>query len=334
MNKSRKISLLNMIVNLALIGLEVAGMYFLAQTGKGFDASSLKYYEVLTVLVTCLGAALMIWANIVSFIKNKDCTPRLFYTIRYLSAVMSLITFIVTVAFRVPDEGTEIIFSLTSGALFINFVCPLISILQFTCLEIEPKAKFTKTFEPFIGTLLYAVGVISAMFAIKATQGVEAAKAFAPYSFMLVTPDLSADYLRNIGFGAGALLVSYVAAVLLWLFNRMFHAMFIGEEYTTTAKKVPSKKKGAPAAKKGNTFTNFMKNKVAFGDSSVASGPVYHISYHDRRLKTWKVKAENAGRALKVFPTQKEAIAFANSCVKKSGGSIRVHSMMGRMRKE
>ncbi|MCQ2795415.1 MAG: DUF2188 domain-containing protein [Bacilli bacterium] len=345
MNKSRQLSLINMIVNFILIGLEAAGMYFFAKT-QTFDVNSLRYYTVLTVFVTSLGAALMIWANIVSFIKKRDCTPRLFYTIRYLSAVMSLITIVTVAAILVPKEGAGSLISLDGGFVFLHFVCPIVSVLQFMCFEIEPKAKFKKTFEPFIGTILYAIGIISALFAIKATQGVEAAKTFAPYFFFLITPELSADYLLNIGVAASVLVIAYVAAVLLWLLNRMFHAIFVGEEYIpASALKTPvkgtskGKKKtaAAPAApvKSGNAFTSYLKKKVAFGDgSTVVSGPVYHISYHDRRLHTWKVKTENAGRALKVFPTQKEAIDFANACVRKSGGSIRVHSMLGKIRKE
>ena len=137
------------------------------------------------------------------------------------------------------------------------------------------------------------------------------------------------NYLSNLA-------IAYVAAILLWALNRMCHAIVIGEEYVPAGAKKVAPKKAAPTAKKGNAFTNYVKKKVAFGDGSAPTNPgqVYHISYHDRKLKTWKVKTENAGRALKVFPTQKEAIDFANACVKKNGGSIRIHSMVGRIRKE
>lgn len=360
MNKSRKLSLLNMFINLAVIVMSLLGIYYFVVnplvTQQAIGPDMLKYYTVLTSIVTLLAAALMIWANIISFIKKKDCTPRLFYSMRYLSAVMSLLTLITVTAFIYPELKADpeyagsailVIFGLAGGSIFLHFLCPIISMIQFTCFEIEPKARFLKTLEPLIGTLLYAVGIIASMFAIQQTQGVEAAAKFAPYFFFWITPDLAktgfdwagygGNYLVNIGIAVGVILIAYAAAILLWLLNRMFHAAFIGEEYqpiTPTAKKTPSKKKGAPAPKKGNAFTSFVKRKVAFGDGTSSSGPVYHISYHDRSLRTWKVKAENAGRALKVFPTQKEAIAFANSCIKKSGGSIRVHSMMGRMRKE
>lgn len=342
MNKSRTLSLINMCMNLALIVLEVLGMYFLATTGNGFDVWDLRYYTILTVLVTSLGSALMIWANIISYIKKRDCTPRLFYSIRFLSAVMSLITVVVVCAFLAPSQGVKVIFAVDGGFVFMHFICPILSLLQFIFLEIEPKGRFKKTFEPFIATLIYGIAILITIFVIKG-QDVTKAVQFAPYPFFLITDDLIAAYQAthpdatmsagvNIGILVGVIFISYAMSVILWALNRFFHNIFIGEVYEIEIPKSSKKKTEAKVA--GNAFANFMKNKVSFGDNKSASGQTYHISYHDRKLKTWKVKSENAGRALKVFPTQKEAIEFAKSCVKKSGGSIRIHSMVGRIRKD
>lgn len=354
MNKSRRISLINMIVSFALIALEAVGVYFFATTSKdGFGVMDLKYYTVLTVFVTMLGSALMIWANIISFIKKRDCTPRIFYSIRFLSAVMSLITLVTVAAFLAPTSGsTDVIFSLQDGFIFMHFICPIVSIFQFIGLEIEPKGKFRKTFEPFIATVIYGIAILVTVFVIK-TKDVQEAANFGPYFFFWVTDDLieagksvAQDVVAhpetmtlgfNIGVLVGVLGISYVMSVILWTLNRISHNIFIGEVIQAPvpkAKTAKGKKKEEPTKKGGNAFTRFVKNQVAFGDNSANPGQTYHISYHDRRLKTWKVKTENAGRALKVFNTQKEAIAFANQCVKKNGGSIRVHSMMGKIRKE
>ena len=336
MNKSRRISLINMIVSLALIALEAAGVYFFATTNAdGFNVMDLKYYTVLTVFVTMLGSALMIWANIVSFAKKRDCTPRIFYSIRYLSAVMSLITFITVVGVLVPEGGIRVLFDLKDGLVFMHFICPIISILQFITLEIEPKGKFRKTLEPFIATTIYAIAILVVMFVrLGGGEDPTVVAKWAPYFFFNVHPALDSEYLRNIGVAVGVLVISYVLSVILWLLNRLSHNIFIGEVIQVAAPKAKGKGKKKEADEGGNAFTRFVKGQVAFGDNSSNPGQTYHISYHDRRLKTWKVKTENAGRALKVFNTQKEAIAFANQCVKKNGGSIRVHSMMGKIRKE
>ena len=181
MNESRRISLINMIVSFALIVLEALGIYYFATTSaNGFDVMDLRYYTVLTVFVTMLGSALMIWANIISFIKKRDCTPRIFYSIRYLSAVMSLITIVTVAAFLVPqsDLGPKLLISLEEGFVFMHFVCPIVSILQFIGLEIEPKGKFRKTLEPLIATIIYAAAILITIFVKLGKEGANAAASF------------------------------------------------------------------------------------------------------------------------------------------------------------
>lgn len=59
----------------------------------------------------------------------------------------------------------------------------------------------------------------------------------------------------------------------------------------------------------------------------------YHISRH-LLSNTWQVKLANGEKAIKTFKTQKEAIDFAKGLVRTQGGSIRVHSKKGSIRKE
>jgi len=57
---------------------------------------------------------------------------------------------------------------------------------------------------------------------------------------------------------------------------------------------------------------------------------VYHVSQH---ILGWQVKLAKGEKVIKTFKTQKEAIEYAKSLVKTNGGSIRVHSMKGSIRK-
>ena len=62
-------------------------------------------------------------------------------------------------------------------------------------------------------------------------------------------------------------------------------------------------------------------------------GPrVYHVSH--RNDKKWQVKFANGKKAIKLFDTQAEAIVFAKKLAKAQDGSIRIHSLTGRIRKE
>ncbi len=59
---------------------------------------------------------------------------------------------------------------------------------------------------------------------------------------------------------------------------------------------------------------------------------VYHISRH-ALSGTWQVRLANGEKAIKTFFTQQEAIDYAKALVKTQGGSIRVHSKKGSIRK-
>lgn len=59
---------------------------------------------------------------------------------------------------------------------------------------------------------------------------------------------------------------------------------------------------------------------------------VYHVSKQADSGK-WQVKLATGVKAIRLFDTQDEAIAYAKGLVKTMGGSIRVHSVKGKMRK-
>ncbi len=61
-----------------------------------------------------------------------------------------------------------------------------------------------------------------------------------------------------------------------------------------------------------------------------------HRVYHVGKQKSgkWQVKLENGERAIKLFDTQKEAIDYAKELIKTQGGSYRIHSRQGKIRKE
>ena len=60
---------------------------------------------------------------------------------------------------------------------------------------------------------------------------------------------------------------------------------------------------------------------------------IYHISKQPTSGK-WQVKLATGKKAIKLFKTQAEAIAYAKSVIGKQGGSIRIHSLKGKLRKE
>lgn len=64
----------------------------------------------------------------------------------------------------------------------------------------------------------------------------------------------------------------------------------------------------------------------------MAIGQKYHISLNDDGK--WQVKGEKAGKALKLFDTQKEAIAYAKTVADNQEGNIVIHKVDGKIRKQ
>ena len=91
------------------------------------------------------------------------------------------------------------------------------------------------------------------------------------------------------------------------------------------AKKEPAKK--APAKKAAQPVASSEFGKYE------GKTRVYHISQSKSVDGQWQVKLAGGDKAIKIFKTQKEAIDFAKGLIRTQGGSIRIHSMKGKMRK-
>ena len=62
------------------------------------------------------------------------------------------------------------------------------------------------------------------------------------------------------------------------------------------------------------------------------AGKTYHVSLNDDGK--WQVKAEKAEKALRVFPTQKEAIAYADAVAENQDGNVVIQKKDGKIRKQ
>ena len=105
-----------------------------------------------------------------------------------------------------------------------------------------------------------------------------------------------------------------------------------------TAKPAPKAAKPAPKAAKPEPKTAKPEPKAAKPEpKAVKPEPkdddmVYHISKRKEDRK-WQVKAEGASKALKLFFTQDEAIAYAKSVAGNQEGRIVIHKEDGSFRK-
>lgn len=328
MSKSRNLHIFALLCNLAIVVFAVIGLFLLATLPNmtmSLFAQSLKYFTVITAFVSGIVSIIAAIFHIKSIKNNKDCCTQLIYVLRFSAATMGLITFITVFAILIPMTR-EYELLLAGNGLFLHILLPAFSVGCFILFEIEPKFRFRNCFIPLLITLIYGASIIICVVVINAIYGIDAAKNFAPYPFFQIIPGMP-DYTRNIVICAIILVGALVVAVALWCLNRIVSSIVIGYEVPiankdakSTTKKVSSKKKSLSSST--TAFNKYDNNRV------------YHISIYDHKLKNWKVKLATGERAIKVFRTQQEAIDYATELARRCGGSVRVHSRLGRIRKD
>ena len=106
-------------------------------------------------------------------------------------------------------------------------------------------------------------------------------------------------------------------------------------ESQTTAKAVTKPAPQPVATNKPATQPAPVKKVVSKPANNLYNGNTrtYHISTTKSLLGKWQVKLAGGEKAIKVCATQQEAIDFTRELVKSQGGSIRLHSLDGRIRK-
>lgn len=96
--------------------------------------------------------------------------------------------------------------------------------------------------------------------------------------------------------------------------------------------KIVAPKKEAAPAKKEPAKVETPNEEVEGDEETKQRAKVYHVSRHAASGK-WQVKLAGGKVAIKLFDTQLEAIKYAKELAANQEGSIRVHSLKGKMRK-
>ena len=92
----------------------------------------------------------------------------------------------------------------------------------------------------------------------------------------------------------------------------------------------PKKKTSKKSVNKSNKKAKKTSTKKEEPENDLPR--VYHVSKRSED-NMWQVKFANGKRAVKLFKTQAEAMEYAKSLASSNGGSIRVHSLKGKIRK-
>lgn len=344
--------LVGMIGNIIVLTVSLIGILMFVFSGE-FSVQAFQFFTVISNILVAFAALLIIPFYLVSYLKNKNYLNSVVQTIKLITVVMITITFLMVIIFlapATPDYGW-----FDRYQLFLHMLTPIVTMVSFIFLEYAFKLKFRYTFIPAIVVLAY--GTFYIIYSLNAPIGTDVDW----YGFLFKPGERIAPvhgevtWLNLIIFAAESLGGAVVFGILFWLLNKIMNLIFIGytieetneapnevvkEQEITEESEVnqpineSSSDEVVEEVKEEKPTQTKKNNKTNNGTAKYKDGArVYHIARSKFVSKHWQVKLAGGERAIKIFDTQAEAIAFAKELVKTQGGSIRIHSMKGQIRK-
>lgn len=321
--KLRKI--ISLAVNLLAIIFSMIGFLLIARDTEAI--AYVKYFTLVTNLLIVVVGTISVGYS-VEFLIHKDKVilhPAYLFVLKLITSVGSLITFLTVVCYLQHSVYTDpsVSAALHANNVMHHYLAPLTFTLGFILLDLDNKYNWKIFFTGISVLVIYMIYAIP-LSNIPACGSWWGTDPQAPYVFMDISRVKNWMFALIPGFLIGGLGISF----LVWLLNRISYLLFVGDEIKEDAEETAEEK--AIEAKVQVTEAD----EAAVGEilkKSNAGPRIYHISR--REDKMWQVKFANGKRALKLFNTQAEAIVFAKKLAKSQLGSIRIHSLKGRIRK-
>jgi hypothetical protein len=295
-NKKTLINLISYVVVFAFCLTGVVWMLCTCQNHQENFAAIFCFYTNDSNILAVISSFLMVVFFTISLFKKDIKLPHWLGLLNLMSMLGVLLTFLVVVCVLLPMDGGGMF---GDEFIFLHLLSPIAYVLVFAFLNKDYRYVWTDSFYTIIPVLLYGIVILS----LVGTGKIEA-----PYPFL--------------SFDDPLILVVSVLGILIgtWLLGLLFIWLSNGLGNLINGRNVDEAKDSNPEAPEAKDEGN---NDVR----------TYHIS-RKPFSKEWQVKLANGEKAIKLFSTQKEAIAYAKDLVDKNGGSIRIHSMKGSLRKE
>ena len=318
--KTRKI--ISLAVSLFAIIVSMVGFLLIAKSTE--PVAYVKYFTLVTNLLIIVTSTVSIGYN-VEFLVHRDkqvLQPNYLYILKLITSTCSLITFLTVVCYlqHAVYRDPSVSAVMHANNVMHHYLAPLSFTLGFIILDLDKKYNWKIFFTGIAVLVLYTLYAMP----LSNISAVQSWWKGAPYIFMDFAQIKLWAILVIPAFLIGGLGISF----LVWFLNRISYLLFIGDEIKGDAEETAEEK--AIEAKVQVTEAD----EAAVGEilKNRNIGPrIYHISRRDDKM--WQVKFAKGKRAIKIFNTQAEAIVFAKKLAKSQVGSIRIHSLKGRIRK-
>jgi hypothetical protein len=348
---------ISLILNVLLFiceGFSLANCYFGFVGGNAMGNGMFSYFTNDSNILVLIASLLVIVFDSIALKKEKRI-PFGISLFKFIASVSVVTTMVVVLTFLAPQEvrAGHSYFGMFAwpNFLFLHLICPLLALVSFLFFDPTMPMKKINFLYSLLSVVLYAaiIGTFCSLHLFGLPN---------IYNFMDVTVDWVKSLIAVLAILAGTALVGLL---LLWI------KQLLQKKEEALVPAAPTKAQGEPAADLPNDKPSTTSAPVAESsnddvvvvedseDDELAeeeqeikeeeeakkTNPtgymnrprIYHIAKQDSTGK-WQVRLATGQKAIKLFDTQAEAIAYAKSLVKTQGGSIRVHSLKGKLRKE
>ncbi len=316
--KARKI--LSLIFNTIAVIASIVGLLLVTNLGA---IIYVKFFTILTNCFIILSGCISIGYSL-EYLLKKDreiIIPPVVYVLKLVTAASAFLTFLTVVTYLQYQPGLVDLTPDNKGFwenICHHYLAPLAFIAGLIFLDVDRKYNFKLA---FIGPALVFVYMCYAVPICLIDTSIFGG---APYIFL--DPAKVPAWAIILGIFL-FLVVTTGLSVILWVLNRICFLIFTGDDEPEEATSEEEEKEIEQVV-----VSQEEKEEVEKITKSGYKGPrIYHISKRDDKM--WQVKFANGQKAIKLFNTQAEAIVFAKKLAKSQEGSIRVHSLKGRIRK-
>ena len=155
--------IISIFINLILVLLEgfilAQGIFqFLTIEGEKHEwYRSFTYYTLDSNIALLVGSISILLAGLLS----KYGKNRMFYLLKYLGVVTTMVTFITVYIFVIKDKNLSLAFSIHGNLwLFAHTICPLLGLVSFLCFDESIKLEYKDALIPIAFTICYTILII------------------------------------------------------------------------------------------------------------------------------------------------------------------------------
>lgn len=363
--KHRKLIVFGLIFSLLTFLSAFAGVawyYLTRQPSELANGPTYFYYTINSNIFVGITSFIGVISSAMCLTRREDKVSKLALVLKFSGVAVVTLTFI-TVCFWLMTGTFEAASLVNDFNIFLHFLTPILALVTFILFDHYTKRlKYIDVLLAYIPTLIYTVIYVLLVAAFNKQE-------YNVYLFgvrdgVFSLTDGLVDLLIMLAVSFALFNATFFLHKLFRKFmyreprtnlaahEEIFGVNVIDEQAEKQAEKDAEAKKEAEEIaqvkeedkiaketqkakeKKAKELAKKELNPQEKPKTAEKTGPrVYHISRSSKQEGMWQVKLASGEKAVKLFKTQKEAIDYAKSLVNTNGGSIRIHSMKGKIRK-